>query len=344
MKKITLLISLLILNFSCTPEKAIATEEPKTEITSTETPTTENQSNDILVSYYTVSDGNRLYEHFFEDNGNRYQKIVSPDGQIYVDFKYDSANKMTSISYTNGAKRDYYFYYNTKGQIEKIKQEGETNTFTNGVYSTTITTQEWDITYDGNTILKTLKNDLYPFSKTITKYTLNDKGLITIIHNYVENTRTPAYSRTVSYLTLKYDTNKNLITFKATDKATHDLPDSPDPNYTNTGIVYFEYDTNPNPIYPIYMNHYLNYSLIDVYPFSYSIKSDQDRMLWTGYNNLKKTIYDFELTTTPVGNPIIKYTNIYEYDPTNNKPTRMSTRSTTDNKEYSFIKYNYRAK
>lgn len=334
MKKITILILLLVLNYSCTTEKETSAEEPATE----------NISNDILVSYY-ADNGIKQLEHFFEDNGNRYQKIVSPDGQIYANFQYDLGNKMTSISFPSGSNiRKYYFYYDTGGKIEKIKQEDIQTTYSNDTYNTNTTILEWEIIYNGNTITKTLIDNTVTAYKIIEKYTLNSKGLIAIIHKYVENTRTSTISRTESYRTFDYDTNKNLISYKRTDKATHDLPDSPDPNYNNTGTVYFEYDTNPNPIYPIYMNYYLNYSLIDVFPFSYDVKSDQDRLLWTGYNNLKKTIYDFELTTTPVGNPIIKYTNIYEYDPTNSKPTRMSTRSTTDNKEYSFIKYNYRAK
>ena len=320
MKKVIVFITFMLIVFSCSPEKA--------------TSDTQNQSNDILVSYY-ADNGTRQNEHFFEDNGSRYQKIVSPNGELFTSYIYDSKNKMTSILFVPGYSNQstYTFSYNDKGQVIKIKKEY----FKNNI----ATYSEWDITYENNIIKKVL-NDLATSNKRVTKYTLNNQGLVSIIHNYLENTTTSTITKTFDYSTLEYDVNKNIISNKYTFNGTHDLPDSPDPKNVESGIVKFEYDTNLNPIFPIFMNHYLNYILINEYPF-YLGGNDQDRLLGIGYNNLKKTLgYGLGIYSgaSSIDND---YSNIYEYD-SNKKPIRMGRVSSVDNKEYSYIKYTYRTK
>lgn len=321
MKKVILFITFMLIVFSCSPEKVA--------------PDTQNHSNDILVSYY-ADDGTRQNEHFFEDNGSRYQKILSPNGEVFTSYIYDSKNKMTSILYVPGYsnQRTYTFSYNDKGQVIRMKKESFYNNIT--------TYSEWDITYENNIIKKVLK-DLTTSNKRVTKYTLNNQGFVSIIHNYLENTTTSTITRSYDYSTLEYDGNKNIISIKYTINGTHDLPDSPDPKNLESGIVNFEYDTNLNPIYPIYMNHYLNYILTNEYPFSLG-GNDQDRLLSIGYNNLKKTLR-YGLGIYSGGGYFIDndYSNIYEYD-SNKKPLRMGRVSSIDNKEYSYIKYTYRTK
>lgn len=320
MKKVSLLITFMLIIFSCSPEK---TESD-----------TQNQSNDILVSYY-ADNGSRQNEHFFEDNGSRYQKILSPNGELFTSYTYDSKNKMTSILFVPGYSNQnkYTFSYNDIGQVIGIKSE---------YFKESIATySEWDITYENNIIKKVLKN-LTTSNKRITKYTLNNQRLVSIIHDFTENTTTSDIAKTFEYNTIEYDENKNIISVKYTLNGTHDLPDSPDPKNLVSGIVKFEYDTNLNPIYPIFMNYYLNYLLINQYPF-YLAGNNQDRLLGIGNNNLTKTLtYGLGILS---GSSYIdnEYSNIYKYD-SNKKPLRMGRVSSIDNKEYSYIKYTYRTK
>jgi hypothetical protein len=320
MKKVILFITFTLIIFSCTPEKVASDSQ--------------NQSNDILVSYY-ADIGTRQNEHFFEDNGSRYQKILSPDGKVFTSYIYDSENKMTSISYVPGYSNQstYTFLYSDKGKVISMKK--------GGFYNSNSTNSEWNIIYENNIIKKVLKNTTSS-STRVTKYTLDSQGFVSIIHNYIEDTRTSTLVKTYDYTTVEYDSNKNIISIKFTNNGTHDLPDSPDPKNSESGIVKFEYDTNLNPIYPIFMNHYLNYILINEYPI-YLGGNNQDHLLGIGYNNLKKTLRYGLGIYSGVSSIDNNYINIYEYD-SNKKPIRLGRVSLVDNKEYSYIKYTYRTK
>lgn len=289
--------------------------------------TSENTEGTILKSYkYTNSpDGS---EHIFENNGSRYEKIII-GGSIYSKYIYDSNNKMTQIIYSpdDSNSTTTSFFYNDKGQI--IKMEKDTRkTGSLGKLSV------WLFTYENNIIIGQLVPDTDPNFKPIkVNYTFNNEGLLVSRQDYINK-----LTSTSSYLTLKYDDkNKNVISLKLTKGGTHDLPDSPI-NLNSSSVIY-EYDDKTNPIHQIYINHYLNYILSNDYPFNIERGAFQDRVLGSGTNNLKRTIYSTDNLSggTPVDNV---YRNIYTYQ-LNNLPKKMGRVSIDDNKEYGNIIYNY---
>jgi hypothetical protein len=281
----------------------------------------------ILRSYkYTnTPDGS---EHFFENNGTRYEKIIIA-GDVSSKYIYDSNNKMTQIidNPNDSNSTITSFSYNDKGQIIKMEKD-KRKTGPLGKLSV------WLFTYNNNVVIGELVPDTDPNFKPLkVSYIFNNEGLLVSRHDYINNP-----TLTSSYLTLKYDDkNKNVISLKITKGSTHDLPDSP--VNLNSSTVAYEYDDKTNPIRQIYMNHYMNYILSNDYPFNIERSSLQDRVLGTGTNNLKRTIYSIDNINggIPVDNV---YINNYTYQ-LNNLPNRMGRVSTTDNKEYSNITYNY---
>ncbi|TDO77787.1 hypothetical protein EV143_10319 [Flavobacterium chryseum] len=319
MKKIIIiLLSLFIL--SCSNDNNSATES-------------ENVEGTILKSYKEDSPNGNI--HLFENEGSRYDKIVFPSGEILIKFTYDSNNKMTKITVSpDSSPVITTFTYNDSGQIIKMEKDTR-NTGTAGKLFV------WLFSYSNNVVTGELVSDQDPnFNHVKVQYTFNNDGLLISKHDYVDY---PAKEnrpiRTNSYLSLKYDQNKNVVLMKVTEDGTHDLPDSPTNVYTYS--ITYEYDNKINPVHQIYMNHYMNYILSNDYPFNVERGSFQDRVTGTGTNNLIKTTYpEGQYGGIPVDNV---YKNIYSYQ-LNNLPIKMSRVSTADNKEYGSLIYNYSAK
>jgi hypothetical protein len=317
MKNLIILLSSLFI-ISCTSDPSPTSEN---------IPTSKNTEGTILKSYkYTnTPDGS---EHFFENNGTRYEKIIIA-GSIFSKYIYDSNNKMTQIIYSPddlNFTTTTSFFYNDKGQIVRMEKDRR-KTGSLGKLSV------WLFTYNNNVVTGELVPDTDPNFKPLkVSYTFNNEGLLVSRQDYINKA-----TSTSSYLTLKYDDkNKNVISLKITKDGTHDLPDSPINlnSYTTT----YEYDDKINPIHQIYMNHYMNYILSNEYPFNIEGGSLQDRVLGTGTNNLKRTIYPIDISGgIPVDNV---YINNYIYQ-LNNLPKKTERISTVDNKEYSNIIYNY---
>lgn len=296
--------------------------------------TSENTEGTILKSYKVLDtnpgDTSTEIEHFFENNGSRYEKIMSP-GSIFMKFNYDSNNKMTKIIISPDSNpTTISFTYNDKGQIIKMEKDTRNPGVTGKL---TI----WLYTYEDNIVTGELVSDADPILyHTKVRYTFNNDGLLVSRHDYKEYTNINKPISTIKYTTLTYDTNKNLITLKISENGTHDLPDSPANLYAYS--INYKYDDKINPIHKVYMNHYLNYILSNEYPFVLERGSFQDRVTGTGSNNLIKTTYPVgQFGGIPVDNV---YINSYNYQ-SNNLPKRMGRVSTADNKEYSNIIYNY---
>jgi hypothetical protein len=290
-------------------------------------PTPENIEGTILRSYkYTNTPD--WSEHFFENNGTRYEKIIIA-GRVSSKYIYDSNNKMTQIIYNpdDSNSTTTSFFYNDKGQI--VKMEKDTRKIGSlGKISV------WLFTYDNNVVIGELVPNTDPNFKPLkVSYTFNNEGLLVSRHDYINKP-----TLTNSYLTLKYDDkNKNVISLKITKGGTHDLPDSP--VNLNSSTVTYEYDDKINPIHQIYMNHYLNYILSNDYPFNIEGGTVQDKVLGTGTNNLKRTIYPVDNIGGGISVDNV-YINNYTYQ-LNNLPKKKGRVSTADNKEYSSIIYNY---
>lgn len=288
----------------------------------------ENTEEGTILKSYKSSDGN---EHFFENNGARYEKILVGNN-IFSKYMYDSNNKMTQIIYSpnDSNSTTTSFSYNDKGEIVKMEKDTR-NIGSIGKISV------WLYTYGNNIITGELVSNADPnYNHNRIRYTFNSQGLLISVHDYIENVNTPIVTNL--YITFKYDdNNKNLITLKLTKGSTHDLPDSP-VNLNSSSITY-EYDDKTNPMHQIYMNHYLNYILSNDYPFNLERGNFQDRVLGTGTNNLIRTIYSIDGLTggTPIDNI---YINKYTYQ-LNDLPKKMGRVSTEDNKEYGSIIYNY---
>ncbi|OIV42014.1 hypothetical protein [Flavobacterium johnsoniae] len=293
----------------------------------------ENIEGTILKSYKEDSPNGNI--HLFENEGSRYEKIVFSTGEILIKFAYDSNNKMTKTTVSPDSNPSTTtFTYNNDGQIIKMEKD-------NRKLGTEGKLFVWLFSYNNNVVTGELVSDQDPnFNHIKVQYTFNNEGLLISKHDYVDY---PAKEnrpiRTNSYITLKYDNNKNLVLLKMTQNGTHDLPDSPASLYVNTAT--YEYDDKPNPVHKVYMNHYMNYILSNEYPFVLERGSIQDRVTGTGTNNLIRTTYsNSESGGIPVDNV---YKNIYTYQ-LNNLPSKMARISTVDNKKDSGLIFNYSAK
>ncbi|MEP6930289.1 MAG: hypothetical protein ABI850_09760 [Flavobacterium sp.] len=294
----------------------------------------ENAEGTVLKSY--KDDNLNANIHSFENEGSRYEKIVFSTGETLMKFAYDSNNKMKKITVSpdSGTPSTITFTYNNNGQIIKMEKDNR-NPGTAGKLFV------WLFSYNNNVVTGELVSDQDPdFNHVKVQYTFNNDGLLISKHDYVDY---PAKEnrpiRTNSYISLKYDNNKNPVLLKMTQNGTHDLTDSPANLYVNT--ITYEYDNKPNPVHKIYMNHYMNYILSNEYPFVLERGSIQDRVTGTGTNNLIKTTYSAaEFGGIPVDNT---YKNIYSYQ-LNNLPSKMARISTVDNKQYGGLIFNYSAK
>lgn len=294
-------------------------------------PSTEEVEGTILKSYKQDPNGN---EHFFENEGSRYEKIISQSGDIFMKFDYDSNNKMTKIIVSpENYPTTISFTYNKDGQIIKLEKDAR-NPGTAGKLSV------WLFSYNANIVTGELVSENNPnFNPVKIQYTFNSDGLLISKHDYVDSGNNNIPIKTNWYSTFKYDTNKNLVLLKTTKNGTHDLPDSPGNLYIYS--TSYEYDDKTNPVHKVYMNHYVNYILSNDYPFNLERGSSQDRVSGAGTNNLIKTTYPVdENGGIPVDNI---YKNSYKYQ-LNNLPKKMSRISIADNKEYGSIVYNYLAK
>lgn len=273
-------------------------------------------------------------EHFFENNGTRYEKIVRADGTTYIKYIYDSNNRMTKIivapddtSYNDKT----LFYYDNAGKITKMEKDRR-------FLGTTGELKTWLFTYSGNVVTQEFVSDEDPnYNHKRIRYTFNNEGFLVSYHDYNDSPNN-TYVSTSLYMTFRYDNNKNMISLKRTDGGTHDLPDSPTNNVI-TNIISYEYDDKLNPLHLVYKNNYMNYIFSNNYPFNLERSSFQDRVVGTGRNNLKRTIYQIDPISggLPIDND---YKNEYTYQ-TNNLPKRMGRVSITDNREYSYITFNY---
>ncbi|MFB3386702.1 hypothetical protein [Flavobacterium sp. LAR06] len=293
----------------------------------------ENSNGNILKSYKEGGANGNV--HYFENAGSRYEKIVLSTGETLLKFEYDSNNKMTKITLSpEWVPVTTSFTYNSSGQIIKMEKDNRATGVTGKL-------TVWLFSYTKNVITGEVVSDEDPnFNHRKVKYTFNDDGLLISRHNYIDF---PAKDNrpiiTNSYLTLKYDQNRNVILLKKTNNGTHDLPDS-QPNIGTYSITY-EYDDKINPMHEVYMNHYINYILSNDYPFNLEIGTYQDRVTGTGTNNLIKTIFPIaEGGGIPVDNV---YKNTFTYQ-LNNLPSKMSRISTADNKEYGSLIYTYSSK
>ena len=291
----------------------------------------ENIEGTILKSYKEGPNGN---EHFFENEGSRYEKIELSSGNVLMKFDYDSSNKMTKITVSpDNLPTTTTFTYNNDGQIIKIEKDARNPGTAGKLYV-------WLFSYNNNIVTGELVSENNSnFNPVKVQYTFNSDGLLLSKHDYIDSGSNSIPIRTNWYSTFKYDQNKNLILLKMTKNGTHDLPDSPGNLYVYSTT--YEYDDKINPVHKVYMNHYLNYILSNDYPFNLERGSSQDRVAGTGTNNLIKTTYPTdENGGIPVDNI---YKNSYKYQ-LNNLPTKMARVSTVDNKEYGSIIYNYSAK
>jgi len=297
------------------------------------TDNTDNVEGSVLKSYKENNTNGNI--HLFENDGSRYEKIIFPTGEVLIKFAYDANNRMTTMIVSpESVPVTTTFTYNSNGQI--IKMEKDTRkTGTAGKLFV------WLFSYNNNVVTGELVSEDNPnFNHVKVQYTFNNEGLLISKHDYVDY---PAEDnrpiRTNSYYSLKYDKNKNLVLLKVSRDGTHDLPDSP-ANLYKASITY-EYDDKINPVYQVYMNHYMNYILSNEYPFILERGSIQDRVTGTGKNNLIKTTYPTgEFGGIPVDNV---YKNTYSYQ-LNNLPSTMSRVSTADNKEYGGLTYIYSVK
>lgn len=299
-----------------------------------------NQANNIPVAEgsvlrsYKQDEISNFSEHFFENNGSRYEKILRADGTRFIQYIYNQNNKMMQIvvapdDITFNGKT--IFYYNNSGEIIKMEKDRR-------FPGTTGELKTWLFSNNGNTITQEYVSDQDPnYNHERVRYIFDNDGLLISRHEYSDSPNNTDIF-TVRYITLTYDSNKNVIALKQTLGNTHDLPDSPTNNMQTLSISY-EYDNKVNPLRVVYMNHYKNYLFSDEFPFNLQRGSFQDRVLGTGTNNLIKTIYPIntQLGGIPVDN-VFKNEFIYQ---DNNLPKKMGRISTEDNIEYSKITFNY---
>lgn len=312
--KIFFLLFASIIILSCTKEEN--TEDDKSAVEGT-----------ILKSYTQGSDVSPP-EHFFENNGTRYEKIVRGNSAIYSEFVYDANNRMLRIIYENSTT---FFYYNTENQIVKMEKD-------NRMHSTSGELNTWLFTYNGNLVIQELVSNENPnYNHRRIRYTFNNDRLLISRQEY-RDSPTNNLVFTSLYMTFKYD-NNNMTSLKQTQGATHDLPDSPT-NNNNTTITFFEYDDKANPLNLIYKNHYINYIFNNQFPFSLQRGIFHDGILGIGKNNLKRTIYPTDPLTGGISIDN-DFKNEYIYQ-TNNLPKRMSRVSISTAKEFSIITFNYK--
>ncbi|MNK65051.1 hypothetical protein D3C87_843360 [compost metagenome] len=300
---------------------------------SNDSPTEDNTEGAILKNYKEYGEYGNI--HLFDNEGTRYDKITRSKGEIFIDFSYDSNNRMTEIAISpDSSPVTTTFTYNSNDQIIKMEKDSRKAGTAGKLFV-------WLFTHNKNVVTGELVSSDDPnFNHVKVQYTFNDEGLLISKHNYVDY---PAKEnrpiRTTSYETLKYDKNKNLISLKMSTGGTHDLPDSPANLYAES--VTYEYDDKINPVNQAYMNHYVNYILSNEFPFVLERGSIQDHVAGTGKNNLIKTNYPVaEFGGIPIDNV---YKNTYNYQ-LNNLPRSMSRISTEDNKEYGGLTFNYSVK
>lgn len=300
---------------------------------SNDSPTEDNTEGAILKNYKEYGEYGNI--HLFDNEGTRYDKVTRSTGEIFIDFSYDSNNRMTEIVISpDSAPVTTTFTYNSNAQVIKMEKDSRKA----GTAGKLVV---WLFTHNKNVVTGELVSADDPnFNHVKVQYTFNDEGLLISKHNYIDY---PAKEnrpiRTTSYATLKYDKNKNLSSLKISTGGTHDLPDSPANLYA--GSVTYEYDDKINPVHQAYMNHYMNYILSNEFPFVLERGSIQDQVAGTGKNNLIKTTYPVaEFGGIPIDNV---YKNTYNYQ-LNNLPRSMSRISTEDNKEYGGLTFNYSVK
>lgn len=324
MKKLSLIFAFIFL-LSCSK-----TDSPiNNPVNNPNTSTTEGA---ILKSFKHLTNPN-TNEHFFGNNGLRYDKILDANGQRFVQYEYDTNNKMKKIVFTPDntfTNNKILFYYDNSGKIFKMEKDrrfpgtlGELKT--------------WLFTYDGNNIIQEFVSDESPnYNNQRIRYQFNNDGLITSYHSYSDSTNNTLIT-TYEYATFIYDNNKNIISIKQTKGDTHDLPNSPI-NNIQTSITTLEYDDKINPLQAVYMNHYLNYIFNNDYPFSVLSGSFLDKVLSNGKNNLKRAILQADpIWGTPIAND---YKNEFTYQ-TNNLPKRIGRMSISNNIEFSNIVFSY---
>lgn len=326
MSKIIFLFTLLIAFLSCTNNDNQPSNNP-----------TDNTPiiNGTILTSYKQGDSSSFLEHFFENNGSRYNKIVRADGSRFIQYLYDSDNRMSQIVVSpddNLFPAKTVFYYDNNNIIKMEKDRRSPGT-TGQLYT-------YLFTYNQNTIDRKLISNQDPnVIEEHIRYTFNSNGFLTTYHDFSEFQPSPntIEINTNLYATFEYDSNNNIIQIKKTLYGTHDLPDSA-PNSIHTSIITYQYDNKTNPLYQIYRNHYLNYVFNNEAPYGILNGSFQDRIVFNGANNLIKTTY---IVNENVGTPVDNiYENAYIYQ-ANNLPKKMGRISTIDNIEYSTITFNY---
>lgn len=290
-----------------------------------------NEDGTILKSY--VSDnGSAQIVHVFGAQGTRYDKILKYDGSIGIQYVYNANNKMTEIiqSPDDTYPDKTLFTYDNSGKIVQMQ-------FDNRSPGSTGTLKTWLFTYNGNEIIQELVSDIDPnYNHDRIRYKFNTDGLLVSKHKYSDSPNN-TYITTQYYQTFQYDNNKNIILRKATQNATHDLPDSPI-NNPQTEIITYEYDDKINPIHTVLMNHYLNHIFSFIPNFNVIQGNLQDRVLGAGKNNLTRSIASFNPQLgTPIDND---YKNVITYQ-SNNLPSKLSRVSIVDNIEVSSVTISY---
>lgn len=286
----------------------------------------------ILKSFKHYTNPN-INEHFFGNNGLRYDKILDANGQRFVQYEYDANNKMKKIVFTPDntfTNNKILFYYDNSGKIFKMEKDRR-------FQGTLGELKTWLFTYDGNKIIQEFVSDENPnYNNQRIRYQFNNDGLITSYHSYSDSPNNTLIT-TYEYATFIYDNNKNIISIKRTKGDTHDLPNS-SINNIQTSITTFEYDNQINPLHAVYMNHYLNYIFNNEYPINILNGSFLDNVLSIGLNNLKRSILQSDpIWGTPIAND---YKNVFTYQ-TNNLPKRIGRMSMSNNIEFSNIIFSY---
>lgn len=263
-------------------------------------------------------------EHFFENNGTRYEKIEA-NGKLQTKYFYDSNNKMIKIESYNsdGVTIDdsKSLFYDINGNINKLIISITGGSSTTWLYnrSANIVTGELD-TNPANTT---------DFNSKRVRYTFNTDGLITKFENFIKDQAT-GNEQFSDYATFTYDSNKNVTQLKRSVGGVHDIPGGQIP--TNTYVYTHTYDNKSNPLHLAFMAHYENYILLQNSSSDFNFPFGSVYRTY-GKNNILNTTY-------PSNYIFAQYRYEYEYQ-TNGLPKKFSVILTNNNSVSSSANYNY---
>lgn len=262
-------------------------------------------------------------EHFFENNGSRYEKIVA-NNKLQTKYFYDSNNRMTKIeTYETDGITVYQtisYFYNSNNKINKIEVKSGNSTDT------------WLFTRNGNIVTGEMDwntSDPNDFNEQRVRYTFNNDNLLVKYENYSVNEE-HGTTNMYAYSTFTYDANKNPIKLKKSAGGVHDIPGGDTPTYTDE--YNFHYDDKINPLFNVFQNHYENYILIQTNSFDFDFPSGT---VFRSYAKNNITITDY-----PSDYLFGKYKYQYNYQ-SNNLPASYKLILTQNGSTAQSVTYNY---